>query len=201
MKKLEEYAKLNGFKPLTSKEVKEKYKVKIYGTQDPLPWTEVYTRLSAGMSIDDVVHIYGQARKITLFALKDGIDINPVLSQTLDDEILQRRKMNEIEKSNPEVARTMKEMVNEYAPDVARDVIMLSKKLVQRATDIIDDKDDACTTNDLKNIAAAVQTMTDTIELTQRHGAGVQVNAGNIQVEGFSFVLDAPPVDAEIIDE
>ena len=198
---LEEYAKKNKFKPLTEKEIKDKNKVKITGTDDPMPWTEVFTRLSAGMPIEDVVYMYGQARKITLFAINEGIlDADPVLSQVVDDEIIQRRKMQEIEATNPIVARTMKEMVNEYAPDVGKSVVMLSKAIVDRAQNLVED--DECSAMDLKNITSAIQTMTDTLEITQRHSAGVMINNGDIQVNGFDFVLDKPPepVDADVID-
>ncbi len=197
---IDEYISDNNYKPLTKREIANKHKAKIRGTDDLMPWTEVYTRLSAGMSILDVIYIYGNGRKIALFAKMDGIEVNDVLSDTLDQEILQRRKMGEIEAKNPEVARTMKEMVNEYAPDVGRDVIMLSKKLVAKATELVEE--DECSSNDLKNIASAVQTMTDTIEITQRHSAGVNISTGDMVVEGFSFVLDSPPekdvIDAEI---
>ncbi len=197
---IDEYISDNNYKPLTKREIANKHKAKIRGTDDLMPWTEVYTRLSAGMSILDVIYIYGNGRKIALFAKMDGIEVNDVLSDTLDQEILQRRKMGEIEAKNPEVARTMKEMVNEYAPDVGRDVIMLSKKLVAKATELVEE--DECSSNDLNNIAKAVQTMTDTIEITQRHSAGVNINAGDMVVEGFSFVLDSPPekdvIEAEI---
>ncbi len=194
---VEEYIEDKKLKPLTKKEILHKDNLKIRGTDQPMPWTEIYTRLSAGMSILDVIYIYGNARKIALFAQRDGITVNDILADTLDQEILQRRKMNEIESSNPEVARTMKEMVNEYAPDVARDVIMLSKKLVKKATDLVEEEQ--CTSNDLQNIAKAVQTMTDTIELTQRHSVGVNISTGDMVVEGFSIVADLPP-KLDIID-
>ena len=185
---IDEYISDNNYKPLTDREIGNKHKAKIRGTDDLIPWTEVYTRLSAGMSILDVIYIYGNGRKIALFAKMDGIEVNDVLSDTLDQEILQRRKMGEIEAKNPEVARTMKEMVNEYAPDVGRDVIMLSKKLVAKAVELVEE--DECSSNDLNNIAKAVQTMTDTIEITQRHSAGAGLGNVNIAVQGFSFIED-----------
>ena len=193
---VKEYIEKNSFKPLSAKEIEDMHKVKISGTDNPMPWTEVFTRLSAGMEMDDVVYIYGNARKIALFAQREGVDADPVLSKVVDDEILQRRKMNEIELNNPVVARTMKEMVNEYAPDVGRDVAILSKKVVKRATNLVDD--DECSAADLKNITAAIQTMTDTLEITQRHSAGVTVNNGDIQVNGFEFKLDTPPDPIEV---
>ncbi len=195
---IDEYISDNNYKPLTKREIANKHKAKIRGTDDLMPWTEVYTRLSAGMSILDVIYIYGNGRKIALFAKMDGIEVNDVLSDTLDQEILQRRKMGEIEAKNPEVARTMKEMVNEYAPDVGRDVIMLSKKLVAKATELVEE--DECSSNDLKNIASAVQTMTDTIEITQRHSAGVNISTGDMVVEGFSIVADLPPIEVDVIE-
>ena len=160
----------------------------------------MYTRISAGMSLDDIATIYGNIRKITLFAIEDGVGFIEEISKTLDDEIIQRRKMVEIEHNNPVVARTMKEMANEYAPDVGKSVSLLSVKLIKKASELISEED--CTTNDLQNIAKAVQTMTDTIELTQRHSTVGGNTINNIQVEGFTFELDEPTeikaIEAEI---
>jgi len=65
--------------------------------------------------------------------------------------------------------------------------------LVQRATAMINTE--YATTSDLINAAKAVQTVTDTLEVTQRHSAGVQIGNAQVQVQGFEFVLDEPPVE------
>ena len=194
----EEYVKFNDCKPLTKKERKKgKNKLRIYNTDEPMPWTEIYTRISGGMSMEHIEEIYGHGRKIALWAIEDNIHIVPEISDTVDSEIEQRRKMKEIQVANPVVAKTMLEMANEYAPDVGKEVVLLSQSLVKKAQKLINDED--CSSNDLNNIAKAVQTMTDTIELTQRHSAGIQVGAGgSVNVQGFEFVLDAPPEEEAI---
>mgnify|MGYP003643879348 CR=1 FL=1 len=193
-----EYLEENECKKLSKKELsKGKDNIKIRGTKDLMPWTEVYTRISAGMSMEHIAEIYGNGRKIALWAIRDGIEFNPTLSDAVDGEITQRRKMHEVAVHNPDVARTMLEMANEYAPDVGKRVVMLSQSLVEKAQKLVNAED--CTSNDLQNIAKAVQTMTDTIELTQRHGSAIKISGGGVQVEGFSFVLDVPP-EADVID-
>ena len=201
----EQYAKDNKFEPLSKKELKKgKSKLKIYGTKEPMPWDEVYTRIQGGMSLDDVNKLYGQIRKITLFAIQDGIDFNQNISDTIDEHIIHERKMAAVDAINPTVARTMKEMANEYAPDLGMKVAKLSVSMVNKAQKIINNKD--CSSNDLKNIATAIQTMTDTVELTARHSTVGGNNITAVQVEGFSFVLDSKPIEAieaeiEVTDE
>lgn len=193
----DEYIEFHDFKPLTKKELKKgKNSLKIYGTDEPMPWTEIYTRISAGFSMAHIAQIYGHGRKIALWAIHDNIQYIPELKEVLDGEINQREKVSALQQANPVVAKTMLEMANEYAPDVGKKVVMLSSSLVDRAQTLINSEDS--TSSDLLNIAKAVQTMTDTIELTQRFSSGVQVNNNNISVSGFHFELDAPPETIDI---
>ena len=195
----EQYALDNNFEPLKPKEIKKgKTKLKIYGTDIPMPWIDVYTRIRGGMSLDDISKMYGHIRKITLFAILDDVDFDPSTSDTIDDIITTGRKINAIDAVNPNAARTMKEMANEYAPDLGMKVAQLSISVVDRAQKIVNDND--CTSNDLKNITTAIQSMTDTVELTDRHSKVGGNNITAIQVEGFSFVRDEPPVDVDAIE-
>lgn len=193
----QQYLDENDYKPLSAMELKRgKDGIKIFGTNDLMPWTEVYTRISAGMDMGHIAQIYGNGRKIALWAVRDGIELIQDLSDVVDAEIGQRKKMGAIVNSNPEVARTMLDMVNEYAPDVNKNVVMLSAGLINKAQEIQGSVD--CTSSDLLNVWKAVQTMTDTLELTQRHGSAMQINAQKIQVTGFEFELDEPPETVEV---
>ena len=172
----------------------------MYGTDIPIDWKEVYTRISVGMPMEDIEKVYGQGRKIALWAEHDGVDLVQELSDIVDAEIMQRRTMNEVEKSDPEVAKTMREVVNEYAPDVARLTVELSRDLIKKGSEIVNDE--YCTSTDLKNIAQAVQTMTDTIQVSERFSTNAGQGVGvNIQVQGFEFALDAPKKTEEVILE
>jgi len=195
----EKYAQEQGFEPLSEKERKKgKKKVKIYGTKEKMPWEKVYTNIEGGMSFDHIQEKYGNIRKIVLWAIEDGIDFNKDISDTIDEHIMHTRKMQTIESINPTVALTMKEMANEYAPDLGMKVSKLSISMVDKAQSLLNEEE--CTSNDLKNIATAIQTMTDTVELTQRHSTvgGNVITA--IQVQGFDFVLDSKPTDTDVID-
>ena len=194
----EQYINEHNLNPLTDNEIKRgKQTLKIRGTDEYVNWTEVYTRISAGMAMSDIAEIYGNGRKIALFAQLDGVTINDTLSKTLDNEIVQRRAMDSLATSDPIIVRTMKEMANEYAPDAARKISLLSIKLIDKAEEIIDEQDP--TTNDLLNISRAIQTMSDTIELTQRHASGATTNL-NMQIDGFSIIEDIKPPDTDVID-
>ncbi len=188
------YAKDNNLKPLTKKELKRgKNKVKIYGTKDLMPWADVYVRIQGGNTFEQINTAYGNIRKIVLFAIIDEIDFNQAVSDTVDEHISHERKMMQIDKINPKAAMTIKEMANEYAPDLGMKVAKLSMSMVNKAQDILNE--DGCSSNDLKNVATAIQTMTDTMELTQRHTTVGGNVLGTIQVEGFSFIEDKKPMD------
>lgn len=195
----QEYVDFNDFKSLTNKELKKgKNSLRIYNTDEPMPWTEVYTYIAAGRSMLDIAEKYGHGRKIALWAIHDNIQYIPAINDAFIGEIEQRKKMDAISQTNPVVAKTMLEMVNEYAPNVGRDVALLSADIVKRAKAIINNDD--CSSSDLLNIANAIQKTTDTVELTQRFSSGISIGHATITPAGFDFVLDVPEVSSDIID-
>jgi len=193
--------KRSDMKELTEKELaKGKNKLRIFNSRELLPWSDVYARISAGVPIEHIAQKYGMIRAITLWAEHDGISVVQEISDVVDSEIIQRRKMNAVEQSNPDVAKTLREVVNEYAPDVARDLALLTASMIRKGQSVLNEDD--CSTNDMKNIAQAVQTMTDTVEVSERFST----NAGNgnisIAVEGFKFEIDNKPVlDVDVVKD
>ncbi len=161
-----------------------------------MPWNEVYTRIRSGNTMEDIVHIYGHARKVTLFAIIDGIDVQKEYVDAVDSKIVADRTMNAIEVVDPVAASTMREMVVEYAPDLQRKAIMLVDSAITKGQNIINGEE--CTSNDLKNVLAAIQIGTDITDVTQRHSqvGGNSITA--VQVQGFSFVEDTKPIDIEV---
>jgi hypothetical protein len=199
----QEYVDFHGHKPLTPNELNiGKTRLNIFNTDTPMPWDEVYTRIAAGMGMEHIAHIYGQGRKIALWAIKDGITPNDTMSQLLDDEIEQRRKMQAVEIQNPVAAHTLKEMANEYAPDAAKNIATFSNELVVRAKNKLQEQ--RITSLDLVNLAKAVQTASDILGHTQRHANAASLTHNEIMVQGFDFQLDAPQdttvIEAETTD-
>ena len=196
----EKYAQEQEFKPLKKKELKKgKEALTIYGTNDPMPWNEVYTRIRSGNTMEDIVYIYGHARKVTLFAIIDGIDVQKEYVDAVDSKIVADRTMNAIEVVDPVAASTMREMVVEYAPDLQRKAIMLVDSAITKGQSIINGED--CTSNDLKNVLAAIQIGTDITDVTQRHSSVGGNSVTQIQIDGFSIVEDINPnevIDGEI---
>ena len=156
------------------------------------------TRLRLDLPYEDIDAEYGMIRKIVLWAAHDGITADPTISKMFDDEVKNRMLQKEIARIDPVVVETMQEAVNAYAPDVRKDVVIFASALVKKAIHGVNDDD--ATSNDINNYAKAVQTVTDTLEVTQRHSAGINVNgASSVQVQGFEFVLDTPP-EKDVID-
>lgn len=197
----EQYAELHNLKPLSAKEKKRgKEKVTISGTDEPMPWTEIYSRIAIGEPIENIAEKFGHARKIALWAIEDNVTIMPELGDVLLAEVEQRRKMDMIEGQNPTLALTIREAANEYAPDAARKSIDLSVALIDAGRKMIRNGD--YSSNDLKNIADMLQRTTDTMGLTQRHSAGMNIENAKIHVTGFQFIEDTPePIDVEVDDE
>lgn len=192
-------------KPLTQAELKRgKESLCISGTDEPMPWEEIYSRISMGMDMGQIAHIYGHGRKIALWAVHDNVETNDTLSQLLDDEIIQRKKIDALTEVAPVVSNTLMEMANEYAPDVSKQAVMLSADVLKRASKIVNETDPKKAANslDLVNIMKAQQMVTDSLGMTDRHASQVSHTQNNIQVEGFTFSLDTPPeqpvIEAEI---
>ena len=199
----QEYIDQNKVKPLTEKEIqKGKEHLTIFGTDDPIPWEEVYTRIAAGMDMGHIAHIYGNGRKIALWAVHDGITKDQTISDLLDSEIEQRNKMQEIANVNPTVAQTLHDMANEYAPDSAKNIAIFANKVVIEATNALSNP--RKTSLDLVNLTKAVQTASDTLGHTQRHASGNTINNNTIKVDGFGFVEDLGPqqlIEGQVINE
>lgn len=199
----EEYITFNNCKPLTKKELKKgKNSLKIYGTDELMPWTEVYTYISIGKSMDDLAEKYGHGRKIALWAVKDNVQFIPTIADAFEGELEQRNKMKAIGETSPVVYETIMDAANEYAPDLATNVAKFSDSLIQRATKLIN-KDD-CSSSDILNCAKAVQTATDVTGHTQRHASSVNIGSVHTAPEGFFFVEDKPLeaiTEAELVEE
>lgn len=189
---IDEYISAKKLKPLTAKELEQgKNNLKIYGTSDPIPWSTVFTRLAAGQPMEEVAHQYGHGRKIALWAQQEGVEVQPLLADTVEEEVAHRKRVQAITNASPEVAGTLMEMVNEIAPDFQTNVAVFADKVVTKSIAMLDQK--FLESSDIVNLTKAVQTSTDTVGVTQRHAAASSQTANNFKIEGFRFVLDAPP--------
>ena len=194
-----EYYEHHKLKPLTSKEVKKgKRTLSISGTDDPIPWDEVYDRLAIGEPVENIAKEYGHVRKIVLFAIRDKVELNPILQQAVVDMVNNRETMREIEKVSPSTALTIHETANKYSPTLCQKIVTLSETSIIAMQKLVNNGE--CTTNDFKNISAATLTFSDIVGLTQRHASAANIKVDG-HVDGFSIVADLPPIEAEIDEE
>jgi hypothetical protein len=197
-----EYAEANKHRPLSDRErEKGKDQLTYYGSTELIPWSEIYTRVRAGQPIEDICKIYGNERKIVAWIIEDKIEYSEEYEDLVVTEIEQRRKVEEIAKSDPIAARTLKEIVNEYAPDVNKLAATLSSSILSQAVAIA--KRPTATSTDLLNLATAQQKTLDTLGISQRHAAASQQTNNQYNIQGFTFVEDKPPetIDADIIQD
>ncbi len=200
---VDEYIEHNQFKPLTAKELERgKTHIKVYGTQDTMPWSTIYTRLAAGQDVEDIVKMYGHKRQIALWAQKEEVQVQPALVQVLEDEVSHRKNLNAIAKVDPAAATTLMDMVNEIAPDFTAEVAMFSQEVVQTSRELL--KGRYIEATDVLNLAKAVQTVTDSVGVTTRHAAAASKTVNNIAVTGFAFIPDEVKpeevVEADIVE-
>ena len=190
---LNEYIEKKNFKPLSDKEIAHgKSNLKIYGTQEPMPWATIFTRIQTGQDIEEIGKQYGHARKIALFAKLHGVDIDEKKRLFVENETKQREQIQDIaNEEGVEVAKTLLQRVNEVAPDYEKKLAIYADKLLDKAIDKLDDN--FLEASDMLNMSKAVQTASDTVGVTQRHASAVNLNAGKIDVQGFTVHLDAPP--------
>jgi len=194
---LDEFIADRGFKPLTEKEISNgKSKLRIYGTNEPMPWTTIYTRIASGQPIEEIVQQYGHARKLTLFAQLEGIAPQPELENIVQDEIDNRKRIQAVANSSEEAARTLMDRVNEVAPDFATNVACFADEVVTKAREQLRGK--FIESTDILALTKAVQTVTDSTGHTTRHASQTTNANVHIQVAGFTFdEIDLPPEQRE----
>ena len=194
---LDEYIKAKGWKPLTDKEItKGKNDLRIYGTQTPMPWNTIFTRIASGQDFDEIGKQYGHARKIFLFAQLAGVKPDPVVQELVEEEVAHRKRLVAVaNETSDEIAQTILQRANELFPDFQTNVAQFADKLIHKASAKLDDP--YIESSDFLNLAKAVQTVTDTTGHTQRHASAASITTNNIKVDGFEFVLDAPQPQQE----
>jgi len=183
------------YKPLTPKELqKGKSYLRIYGTQDAMPWSTIYSRLASGQPIIEVIKQYGHGRKLALWAQEDNVQLNTKSVEALSTAQEARQQIQSIANDDPDTAKTILTRLNELTPDFQGNVAVFADKMIRKATSKLDDK--YLEAADMEKLANAVMKTTDLVGVTQRHSAGVNINNTAIKVEGFDFVLDAGPPKA-----
>ena len=207
--KLSEFIKEQGYKPLTDKELsKGKSYLKIYGTQESVPWSTVYQRLASGQPIIEVIKQYGHGRKIALWAQQDNVTLDGPSVDAINKGVEARNALQQVANTDPDTAKTLLQRMNELTPDFQGNVAIFADKVVRKAIAKLDDK--YLEPADMEKLTNAVQKSTDIIGVTQRHSSGVSINNTSVKVEGFDFVLDSGPAqpqpeqqvtDATIIEE
>ena len=191
-----EYIEVHPLKPLTPKEIKKgKGSIKISGTEDPMPWEEIYDRLRLGEPVVNIAKEFGHIRKIILFAIRDKIVLNEVLQKALFNMVDNRKDMKEIARTDPHVAMTIQETANKYAPNLAEKLVRLGASSMDAMQELVNQGE--CTTNDHKNMAVASLTWSDLVGLTQRHANAASLNVLKPVVEAFDFVEDYQ--EAEVV--
>ena len=197
-----EYSIKMEYAPLSKKEMKKGKNINIYNTKDPMPWDKIFNHIRMGLPYEDLHIQYGKLRKIVLIADMEGVKFDQKHHDLMSDEYEHRKQAKELAVSDPVLALSIHEAVNNYFPDLSRQVAIFANAVVQKSIRMVNEED--TTSNDISNLTSAVQKATDTVELTQRHGAGVNVNGGAmIAVTGFDYVLDPPTdhIDAEISED
>ncbi len=196
---LEDFILEKNYRKLSDKEIaKGKGHLKVYGTNEPMPWAQIYTRIAAGQPLEEVTRMYGHSRQLALWAQQEGVTLNPVLEDTIEKEVEHRQRISALANASPDVTSTLMEMVNEIAPDFQTNLAILADKVVKKGITMLDNQ--FLESTDLVNIMKAGQQASDTTGHTQRH-ANASQSSTNIQVTGFRVVRDSPPTPAEQITE
>ena len=196
---LNEYIEKKNFKPLSDKEIAHgKNGLKIYGTQEQMPWTTIFARIESGQDIEEIGKQYGHARKIALFAKLYGVEVDEKKRLFVEKEASQRQEIQEIaNEEGVEVAKTLLQRVNEVAPDYEKNLAIFANKMLLKAIEKLDDK--FLEDSGMLNMSKAVQIASDTVGVTQRHASAANIHAGKIEVQGFTVHLDSPKALAPLL--
>ncbi len=190
---LQLFIQLKGFKPLTEKEIhKGKTHLRIYGTQDPMPWNTIYTRLSSGQPIAEVGKQYGHIRKLALWAQLENITLDHQQAAIIEAETAVRKSIVTVANDDPDTAMTLLQRMNEVAPDFQTKVAKVADKAIRKIDKKLDDK--FLEAQDISHLMNAFQKLTDTVGETQRHSSAININNNHLNIpEGFSIIEAVPP--------
>ena len=188
------------YKSLSEKELRKgKYKVKIGGTKEPMPWDEVYSQIRVGFPYEDIAHEFGNIRKIVMFAIEDNIEYIDKVGELFDDEVSVAERKTNLATVDVTLVKTIEDGVGRYVPNFIQSVSVLLGDTIVKGNKIINSE--YATSADLKNIMQATQLATDIAGATPRHAAGMQIGNAQINVGGGEFVveIDHPP-EEDVID-
>ena len=193
--KLDLFIQLKGFKPLSDKELsKGKAHLRIYGTQDPMPWNTIYTRMASGQPLAEIGKQYGHIRKLILWAKIDNVKLDQHLNNIINTESAVRDAVIEVANDDPEAAMTLLQRMNEVNPDFQTKVANVAHKIIEKISVKLDDK--YLEAQDLSHLANSLQKVTDTVGETQRHSSGININNNSLNIpEGFGLIPAIPPPD------
>ena len=188
------FIELKGFKPLSEKELHRGKSLKIYGTQNDMPWNTIYNRMASGQPLSEIGKQYGHLRKLVLWAKMDGVTLDQQTQDIIKREQTIRKEIIEVANDDPEKAKTLLDRVNEVSPDFQQNVALFADKLLIKATEKLNDK--FLEPQDFTHLATAVQKVTDTVGITQRHSGGININNNSLAIpEGFGLIAATPPAD------
>ncbi|MEA2090956.1 MAG: hypothetical protein U9O83_01160 [Campylobacterota bacterium] len=141
-------------------------------------WKNIRLDLEAGLSHEYVHKKY----EVPYDAINKNLKRNPLqVSQEADavikgfDEVSQQ--VSQLKDKQPELAKRTMDIVAEKHPEFKKAMVALSSKLFNRMLQLAPEAE----ARDIPNLAKGMQTVTDTLGVTQRHAPKTEINTQNNQ--------------------
>ncbi len=148
--------------------------------------------MASGQPLSEIGKQYGHLRKLVLWAKIDNVQLDTQTQDIINREQTIRKEIIEVANDDPEKARTLLDRVNEVSPDFQQNIALFADKLINKVTEKLDDK--FLEPQDFTHLATAVQKVTDTVGITQRHSGGININNNSLAIpDGFSIIAAQPP--------
>ena len=96
------------------------------------------------------------------------------------DEVSEQ--VTELKGSNPELVQPVLDIVTQKHPEFKKAMVALSSKLFNRMLKLADEAD----ANQIPALAKGMQTITDTLGVSQRHAPKIDINNTNAQQNNFT---------------
>lgn len=141
-------------------------------------WDNIRLDLEAGQSHEYVRKKYNVEYDVINKHLKrNPLQINQDAKSVIKafDEVSQ--SLSQVADKSPELAQNVMDIVTQKHPEFKKAMVALSSKLFNRMLKIADE----ATANEIPQLAKGMQTITDTLGVSQRHAPKTDINLTNAQ--------------------
>ena len=153
-----------------------------------IDWDPILAEYQTGQySLNKLAEKHNVSKGALSYKLKEVdkslIEQSNTVIKGFDDSIEQ---LEQLRLNNPQVAEKVIDIVTQKHPEFKKAMVALSGKLFNRMLKIADE----ATANEIPQLAKGMQTITDTLGISQRHAPKQDINLTNVQQNNITVEIE-----------